>query len=173
MPVNKGTETEFIETKSVHNMRNKNFIPEPGEKVLIRSRHDSGYMLAGSIIILYGLITPFISGMNHDLLFIGVGVLMALFGLIKWSYFEYIVTNLRFIKLTGYYYVQTEQYILEDVEHVTLWQNFADKLWDRGVVTLHGIGIRTKKVRGIKNASRIKNAIHSQLSVKPDHYFDK
>ncbi|TVR35937.1 MAG: hypothetical protein EA390_01080 [Balneolaceae bacterium] len=153
-------------------MFTKNIELEPGEEILIRSRHHNGYMMAGLAMILYGIAMMFITGFNPDLLLIGIGVLLLLFGFIKWSYLEYVVTNRRFIRVSGYFYIQIEQYLLEKVGHVTLWQNSLDRFWDRGVITLHGIGIRTKKIRGLKNATSFKNAIHSQLSVEPDHYFD-
>ena len=145
---------------------------EPEEQILLRSKLHPGLMIAGSMIILYAIFVSIFTGYSTNLISAGFGMLILIIGFFRWSYYEFILTNRRFLKLSGYYYIRKEEYPLVKVDHVTLWQNMLDKFWDRGIITLFGIGIRTKKIRGLADAKNFKNAIQSQLSVEPDHYFD-
>ena len=145
---------------------------ESGEQILLRSKLHPGLMIAGSMIILYAIFVFLFTGYSSNLFSAGFGILFLIVGFFRWSYYEFILTNRRLLKLSGYYYIRKEEYPLLKVDHVTLWQNLLDRFWDRGMITLFGIGIRTKKIRGIANAKMFKNAIHSQLSAEPDHYFD-
>ena len=143
-----------------------------GEQILLRSKLHPGLMYGGMILLIYALCMLFLIGFTPDLILAVVGLVFTIAGFIQWSYFEYILTDKRLLKVSGYYYIRAEEVLLEKVGHVTLWQNMLDRIWDRGIITLYGIGIRTQKIRGISKASNFKNAIHSQLSVEPEHYFD-
>ena len=143
-----------------------------GEQILLRSRVHPGLMIAGAMIILYAILVSVLTGYGSNMISAGFGAIFLFVGFFRWSYHEFILTNQRFLKLSGYYYIRAEEYPLVKVEHVTLWQNKLDKFWNRGMITLFGMGIRTRKFRGIADAKRFKNAIHSQLSVEPSHYFD-
>lgn len=145
---------------------------ESGEQILLRSKLHPGLMIAGSMMVLYAIFVSIFTGYSSNLFTAVAGILFLVIGFFKWSYYEFILTNRRLLKLSGYYYIRKEEYPLVKVGHVTLWQNLLDRFWDRGMITLFGIGIRTGKFRGIANAKRFKNAIHSQLSVEPEHYFD-
>lgn len=145
---------------------------EPDETILLRTRKHPGLMYGGLVMLVYALIMVFLSGLTPDLLFAGLGLVLVISGFFQWSYSEFVLTDSRLLKVSGYYYIRAEEVLLKKVGHVTLWQNILDRWWDRGVITLYGIGIRTQKIRGISNASSFKNAIHSQLSVEPEHYFD-
>jgi hypothetical protein len=153
-------------------MFQKEILLESGEEILLRSRLHPGLMLGGGLIVLYSLVIVILTGQMANLIYTGFGFLLFVIGLFRWSYREFIVTNKRLLMLSGYYYIRTKEYPIKKIDNVSLWQNQIDRFWDRGVVTLFGIGIRTRKIRGIAGATRFKNAIHSQLSVEPDHYFD-
>lgn len=153
-------------------MFQKEIMLESGEEILLRSRLHPGLMLGGGLVILYSLVIVIFTGQMANLIYTGVGFLMFAIGLFRWSYREFIVTNKRLLMVSGYYYIRIMEYPINKIDNVSLWQNKIDRLWDRGVVTLFGIGIRTRKIRGIAGATRFRNAIHSQLSVEPDHYFD-
>jgi hypothetical protein len=145
---------------------------ESGEQILLRSKLHPGQMVAGCMIILYAVGVSIFTGYSSNLISAGFGFLFLIIGFFRWSYYEFILTDRRLLKVSGYYYTRAEEVLLEKVGNVTLWQNILDRWWDRGIITLYGIGIRTQKIRGISNASSFKNAIHSQLSVEPEHYFD-
>lgn len=153
-------------------MFQKEILLESGEVILLRSRLHPGLMLGGGLMILYSVIMAVSTGQVFNLIFGGFGLLIFVIGFFQWSYREFVVTNRRILMLSGYYYIRTKEYPIGKIDNVTLWQNRIDKFWDRGVVMLFGIGIRTRKIRGIAGATRFKNAIHSQLSVEPDHYFE-
>ncbi|PWN05330.1 PH domain-containing protein [Rhodohalobacter mucosus] len=143
-----------------------------GEQILLRSRMHPGLMIAGCMIIFYAIFVSIFTGYISNLISAGFGALFMIIGFFKWSYYEFILTDSRLLKVSGYYYIRAEEVLLEKVGHVTLWQNKLDRWWDRGIITLYGIGIRTQKIRGVSNASSFRNAIHSQLSVEPEHYFE-
>ncbi|WP_069129955.1 PH domain-containing protein [Rhodohalobacter halophilus] len=153
-------------------MTSKKFQKKEGEDILIRSNQHPSIFYGGVLFLIYN-IAVILAGEVYKagLIFIMIGLFWTVFGYFKWTYREYIVTNKRLVIVSGYYYLQTEEYPFNKVDNITLYQNWVDKFWNKGMVTLFGIGIRTKKIKGLKSAERLKNAIHSQLSVNPESYF--
>jgi len=133
-----------------------------GEEILFRS-HKHPAMFYGGMFFLIYMIFVGIAGGNPiaNIIFVSAGVIWTLFGLIKWTYTEYILTNQRFSVVSGYFYLRTESLPIDKIEHVTLYQNWTDKWWGKGIVTLFGIGIQKKRIKGLKNAENFKYAIHS------------
>jgi|GEM_PF-711264 len=153
-------------------MVKKNIQLNSEEEILFRS-HKHPTMFYGGLFFLIYMIFAGIAGGNPiaNIIFVSAGVIWTLFGLIKWTYTEYILTNQRFIVVYGYFYLRTDSLPIDKIEHVTLYQNRIDKWWGKGIVTLFGIGIQKKRIKGLKNAENFRNAIHSQLSVDPEPYF--
>jgi len=142
------------------------------EEILYRS-HKHPAMFYGGLFYSIYMIVVALTGGNPiaNTIFVSAGIIWTLFGLIKWTYTEYILTNQRLEVVSGYFYLRTESYPIDKIEHVTLYQNWTDKWWGKGIVTLFGIGIQTKRIKGLNNAADFRDAIHSQLSVNPEPYF--
>lgn len=151
----------------------KKFEKEVGEEVLVRSNiHPS--MFYGGLLFLIYIIAISLSEV-HDAFFLtmfAIGLIWTIWGFIKSTYTEYIITNKRLAIVSGYFYRRIVVFPLDKIDHVTIYQNWTDKRWGKGIVTLFGIGIKTKKIRGLANAKNFRDAINSQLAVEPDHYFD-
>lgn len=142
------------------------------EEILFRSYKHPTMFYGGMFYLIY-MISIGIAGGNPTVntIFISAGVIWTFIGLIKWTYKEYILTNQRFIVVSGYFYLRTESLPIDKIEHVTLYQNWTDKWWGKGIVTLFGIGIQKKRIKGLKNAENFRHAIHSQLSIDSEPYF--
>ncbi|MDZ7758194.1 PH domain-containing protein [Rhodohalobacter sp.] len=142
------------------------------EEILFRScKHPA--MFYGGVFYLTYMIVVGISGGNPiaNTIFISAGAIWTLFGLIKWTYTEYILTNKRLVVVSGYFYLRAESIPIDKIEHVTVYQTLTDKWWNKGILTLFGIGIQKKRIKGLKNAEDFRDAVHSQLSVDPEPYF--
>jgi len=100
-------------------------------------------------------------------------VVLALAGAFKAFYFEYLLTDKRIISKYGFFYIRYREIPLEKVDNIICWQNFTDKYFGTGLITLFGTGIRQTKFRRIANAMDFKHAIHSQLSTEPERYFEQ
>lgn len=109
---------------------------------------------------------------HHGLLFWAT-VFLSLFGVFQYFYFEHVVTNKRLITKYGFFYLRYRELSLHKIDNVTWRQSLTGKILGTGVVTLFGIGITTRKIRKVGRAADFRNAIHSQLSTEPMHYFDE
>ena len=98
-------------------------------------------------------------------------VILSLAGAFKAFYFEYLLTDRRIISKYGFFYIRYREIPLEKVDNIICWQNITDKWFGTGLITLFGTGIRQTKFRRIANAMDFRNAIYSQLSTEPEHYF--
>lgn len=107
---------------------------------------------------------------HHGLLF-WVTVIFSLLGVFQYFYFEHVVTNKRLITKYGFFYLRYRELPLQKIDNVTCRQSITDKIFGSGEVTLFGIGIIKRKFRKIARADDFRNAINSQLSTEPDHYF--
>ncbi|WP_165779126.1 PH domain-containing protein [Rhodohalobacter barkolensis] len=153
-------------------MISKKFDKKEGEEILLRSNQHPSIFYGGLVFLIYNIAVTFSGEMNiAGVIFIVVGLIWAFVGFLKWTYKEYVLTNKRLAIISGYFYLQTEEYPLNKVDNVSLYQNWLDKLWDKGIVTLFGISIQTRRIKGLKSAERFKDAIHSQLSVDSEPYF--
>lgn len=108
---------------------------------------------------------------HHGLLFWAT-VFLSLMGVFQYFYFEHVVTNKRLITKYGFFYLRYRELPLHKIDNVTSRQSIIDKILGTGEVTLFGIGITKRKFRKIARADDFRNAIHSQLSTEPDHYFE-
>jgi uncharacterized membrane protein YdbT with pleckstrin-like domain len=141
-------------------------ILHPQEEIVFRSKAPETVFLAPFILMLI----LFFAG--HHGIFFWLAVFFSLAGVFKYFYYEHIVTNKRIITKYGFFYLRYRELPIEKVDNVTCWQSFADRLLGTGVVTLFGTGIITRKIKRIAKAADFRNAIHSQLSTEPEHYFD-
>jgi len=157
-------------------MLNKEFDSRENENVLLRSNYHPGMFYGGIFFLFYAISIYILFEIvfkidSMSLFFFLLGIVWTLFGFFKWTYTEYVLTNQRLVVITGYYYLRAESIPIDKIEHVTLRQYWNQKWLDTGVVTLFGIGIRTKRIKGLNDAGKFKNAIQSQLSVDPEPYF--
>lgn len=148
-------------------MSDLNSLLEPDEKVVFRTRVHAWVFITPGVVFLWIVVF-----LPNILLLAGFGLITLLYGVFQYTYSEYILTNRKLIKRSGYYYIRTEEYPVEKIDSVILWQNYPDRILGTGVVILLGVGMITKKIYGIARAKDFRNAIHSQLSTEPEHYFD-
>lgn len=154
-------------------MIHKEFEKSASEEILLRSNFHPGMFYGGVGFAIYVAATTFAMGSTNAMTFFFVpyAIIWIAIGFFKWTYREYILTNERLAIVSGYYYLRTESIPIDKIEHVTLRQYWNQKWLDTGVVTIFGIGIRKKRIKGLKDAGKLKAAIHSQLSVDPKPYF--
>ena len=154
-------------------MIHKEFEKDEGEEILLRSNFHPSLFYGGVGFSTYVAATTVAAGTTNTMsyIFIPIGLIWLAAGFLKWTYKEYILTNNRLAIVSGYFYLRTESIPLDEIEHVSLYQNWTDRWWGKGIVTLFGMGIQTKRLKGIKTAKEFKDAIHSQLSVDPEPYF--
>ncbi|MGM0745490.1 MAG: PH domain-containing protein, partial [Bacteroidota bacterium] len=143
------------------------------EEILFRSNFHPSMFYGGVVFAIYIVATTVAAGTSNAMtfFFVPVSLIWIAMGYFKWTYREYILTNERLAIVSGYYYLRTESIPVDKIEHVTLRQYWSNKWLDTGIVTIFGIGIRTKRMKGLKNAENFRDAIHSQLSVDPEPYF--
>ena len=154
-------------------MFSKNFEKEADEEVLVRTNFHPSMFYGGFLWLIYVVAITLYGG--HDVLatiMIAIGLIWTIWGFVKWTYTEYIITNKRLAIVSGYFYRRILAIPIDKIDNVTIYQNWTDKYWNKGIVTLFGIGIKTKRIRGLANAKTFRDAINSQLAVEPDHYFD-
>lgn len=154
-------------------MIHKEFEKNEREEILFRSNFHPSMFYGGVGFAIYIAATTVAAGSSNAMtfFFVPVSLIWIAMGYFKWTYREYILTNERLAIVSGYYYLRTESIPVNKIEHVTLRQYWSNKWLDTGIVTIFGIGIRTKRIKGLKDAGKFKNAIHSQLSVDPEPYF--
>jgi uncharacterized membrane protein YdbT with pleckstrin-like domain len=139
---------------------------EPDETVVFRTRTHKWVLIAPVFLLIFTL------ALLPDLMVLFLFSAILLFiGIIQYNYSEYLVTNKRFIKKSGFYYIRTEEIPVEKIDNVTFWQSRSDRVLGTGIVTLFGIGITNKRIKGLARAKDFRDALHSQLSVEPDNYF--
>lgn len=154
-------------------MYSKKFEKEAGEEVLVSTNFHPSMFYGGLLWLIYIIAISFSGGTDIFLItMICIGLIWTIWGFVKSTYTEYIITNKRLAIVSGYFYRRTVVVPLDKIDNVTIYQNWTDKYWDKGIVTLFGIGIKTKRIRGLANAKNFRDAINSQLAVEPDHYFD-
>jgi hypothetical protein len=151
-------------------MRRAEYILSDGEEILFQTRHHRWILVSASLLTAYALIMLFLSWYFVFIFIFSLVYLLTAY--LKVTYTDYILTNRRFLRVSGYWFLHTEEYPLEKIDTVTYWKLLSDKWLDTGVVTLFGIGIKTATFRGLAHARELRDAIHSQLSVEPVHYFD-
>jgi membrane protein YdbS with pleckstrin-like domain len=153
-------------------MIHKEFEKNASEEILLRSNVHPAIFYSGVVFAIYIAATTVAMGTNGmTYFFVPYTLIWIVIGYFKWTYREYILTNERLAIVSGYYYLRTESIPIDKIEHVTLRQFWSNKWLDTGIVTIFGIGIRTKRIKGLKDAGKLKDAIHSQLSVDPKPYF--
>lgn len=142
-------------------------ILEPDEQVVFRTRIHKWVLIAPVFLVIITL------ALLPDLivLFLFSSILLFI-GVIQCNYSEYLVTNKRFIKKSGFYYIRTEEIPIGKIDNVTFWQNWSGRVLGTGIVTLFGIGITKRRIKGLARAKDFRDALQSQLSVEPDNYFD-
>jgi len=142
-------------------------ILEPDEQVVFRTRIHKWVLIAPVLLLIITLaLLPYLI-----LLFL-LSAILLLIGVIQYNYSEYLVTNKRFIKKSGFYYIRTEEIPIGKIDNVTFWQNWSGRVLGTGIVTLFGIGITKRRIKGLARAKDFRDALQSQLSVEPDNYFD-
>jgi uncharacterized membrane protein YdbT with pleckstrin-like domain len=151
-------------------MRRADYILSEGEQILFQTKHHKWTLVYGILLTLYSLIATvmlwyFVFMLIFSLIYLSTAIL-------KITYTDYILTNRRFMRVSGFWFLHSKEYPLEKIDTVTFWQFHTDKWLNTGVVTLFGMGIRTAAFRGLARAGELRDAIHSQLSVEPVHYFD-
>jgi uncharacterized membrane protein YdbT with pleckstrin-like domain len=148
-------------------MTESKHILEPDEQVVFKTRtHKWVFLAPVSFVIITLLVLP-----DFVLAFLFFGILFFT-GILQYNYSEYLITNKRFIKKSGFFYIRTEEIPVEKINNVTFWQGWSDRVLGTGIVTLFGMGISTKRIKGLARAKDFRNALHSQLSVEPENYFD-
>jgi hypothetical protein len=148
-------------------MTESKHILEPDEQVVFKTRtHKWVFLAPVSFVIITLLVLP-----DFVLAFLFFGILFFT-GILQYNYSEYLITNKRFIKKSGFFYIRTEEIPVEKINNVTFWQGWSDHVLGTGIVTLFGMGISTKRIKGLARAKDFRNALHSQLSVEPENYFD-
>ena len=147
-------------------------ILQPEEEILFQTKVHKWVLVGPAVFTFYTLVL-WIFFLGQLFLFMFIFALLWLAaGLIRYTYTDYILTNRRFMRVSGYWFLHTVEYPLEKIDSVTYWKLLSDKWLDTGVVTLFGIGIKTATFRSLARARELRDAIHSQLSVEPVHYFD-
>lgn len=92
-------------------------------------------------------------------------IIWLVYRLYKFSSYQLILTNKRFIQKKGFYYIQTEEWPLYKIGDVLCNQLVGDNLWNRGKIILTGHKITGKKFSNIWNAKKLRDAMHSQLPI--------
>lgn len=142
-----------------------NKLLEPEEEVIIRSKaHKAIVWIPFGLMLILFLIG------SHGFLF-WILVIFSLFGVFNYFYYEYAVTNRRIITKYGFFYIRYRELSLQKVDNIICWQNIGDRRLGTGLIMMFGVGITQQKFRRMANAMDFKNAIYSQLSTKPKHYF--
>ncbi len=144
----------------------------PEEKILFQTKLHKQFLIGPGLLTIYCLILFILYPALPNIILLIVSFVVLGAGLIKYTYTDYILTDRRFVRVSGYFFVHAEEYPLEKIDAVTCWQNWWTRILDTGIITLFGMGITTKKMRGLARAKDLRDAIHSQLSVEPVHYFD-
>lgn len=146
--------------------KSQNFL-ESDERLVFKTRtHKWVFLAPGFFMVLTLMVLP-----DFLLAFLFFTILFFI-GILQYNYSEYLITNKRFIKKSGYFYIRTEEIPVDKIKNVTLWQSWSDRVLGTGVVTLFGISISTKRIKGLARARDFRNALQSQLPVEPDNYFD-
>lgn len=139
-------------------INNKTIPLGEGESIIFRTRVHSLLILSPAILIILSLI--FLP--NSIVAFI-FGVVLFLVGIFQYSYYQYFITNKRFIKKSGYYHIKTEEIPLDKIDNVLFWQSWSHKILGTGDVILLGSGITRTSVKGLSKARDFRNALQSQL----------
>lgn len=79
---------------------------------------------------------------------------------------RFVVTNRRFIRKRGLYYIRIEDWPLHKIENVICTKTIGDRLRGSGSVILMGISISKHYLRRVGNPEKLRNAIYSQLPAK-------
>lgn len=146
--------------------KSKNLL-ESDERLVFKTRtHKWVFLAPVSFVILTLIVLP-----DFLLAFLFFAILFFI-GILQYNYSEYLITNKRFIKKTGFFYIRTEEIPVDKINNVTFWQGWSDRVLGTGIVTLFGMAISTKRIKGLARAKDFRDAIHSQLPVEPDNYFD-
>lgn len=138
----------------------------PGEKIILQSKAPTTIVWVPFIIMLL------LFFLGHHGFFFWASVFLALIGVFNYFYFEHVVTNKRIITKYVFFYLRFRELPIEKIDNVTCWQSYPDKILGTGVVTLFGAGMTTRKIRKIARSGDSRNAVYSQLSTEPEHYFE-
>lgn len=133
------------------------------EEIIFRT-HEHLYKIISSLpILLCGLFSIWF-------LLVGIGHLG--YALIRYFYYEYLVTNQRFIIKKGFFYIRLESIPHYKIEEVLIRQSFFDKIIGGGTIFIFGSSIKTKKLNKIGSPKTFRSALYSQLPASNLGYFE-
>jgi uncharacterized membrane protein YdbT with pleckstrin-like domain len=144
---------------------------QPGEKLLMRTRlHWYGYItpMFGLIVALAVVIATFVVLPKSQTAWAGYGLaaliaiaaVLSLIGrMIRVATTEFGVTDHRVIVKHGVFSLHTVEMNVDKIESVDVDQSLMGRMFDFGVVTIHGVGARWDPISGITDPLGFRNAI--------------
>jgi len=133
-----------------------------GEKIVLRTKTHiinliiPAIVLLASFIFLYDSFWLFLSIFTVALIYLIIATY-------QYTYFEYIITNKRFIKRSGFYYVRFQEIPLKKINNITFWQSWSGKIKGTGTITLFRKSMPKKVIKDLAKAKKFRGALYSQL----------
>jgi uncharacterized membrane protein YdbT with pleckstrin-like domain len=145
-----------------------NKILQPNETVIATAAMHWIIYLPGALLLVLAILVAVLGPalLNLTPIFLGLGGLLALFGLIlllrawfeQWTT-EIAVTSKRVIYKTGFISRSTTEMNMEKVESVAVDQNLWGRIFGYGTIGVRGTGVGMEELRRIADPLKLRNAI--------------
>lgn len=100
------------------------------------------------------------------------GLALVAYGIIRYFYYEYVITNQRLIIKKGLFYIRSESIPHYKIEEVLIRRSFFDTMIKGGTIFIFGSGIKTQKLNKIGAPKTFRSALYSQLPTSNIGYYE-